>query len=150
MNICCQFVIFGFGKLRKRSLKVLEKSWIYFGLMVYEPWQNLSSIPCNCDLSIDVIHGHILMVNFNYIRTAWSWLVLCKFEEVIHKQVYGLIWRRWICTVILMGLGTPSEEVNIVTWMTSKEYRGVLFSKYSKVNDFMLECHHVCWAAFRE
>ena len=38
MKICCRFVIFGPGKLRKRSLKVLEKSWNLFGLMVYEPW----------------------------------------------------------------------------------------------------------------
>ena len=30
-------MIFGPGKLRKRSLKVLEKSWNSFGLMVYEP-----------------------------------------------------------------------------------------------------------------
>ena len=37
MKICCQFVIFGPGKLRKRSLKVLEMSWNLFGLVVYEP-----------------------------------------------------------------------------------------------------------------
>ena len=37
MKSCYRFVIFGLGKLRKRSLKVLEKSWNLFVLMVYEP-----------------------------------------------------------------------------------------------------------------
>ena len=37
IKIFCRFVIFGPGKLRKRSLKVLDKSWNIFGLMVYEP-----------------------------------------------------------------------------------------------------------------
>ena len=37
MKICHRFVIFGPGKLEKGSLKVLEKSWIFFKVMVYEP-----------------------------------------------------------------------------------------------------------------
>ena len=37
MKICCRFVNFGPGKFRKRSLKVLEKSLIFLGLLVQVP-----------------------------------------------------------------------------------------------------------------
>ena len=86
MKMCYRFMIFGPGKLRKRSLEVLEKSWNFFGLMVYEPCMSyfVRSFE-NLNISDMIFSGVRSVMKHNTTQT--------KCEE----QLFSLrVWTSWL------------------------------------------------------